>query len=142
MFWFCSDCSWLSLKQFTWPKNFVLERYYFHRRVCVCVCVSVCVCLCLKVYLDYLKNFRWNLAGRCIIRKARLFFKMREITLVEQELQLPYFTMFSGKVLKTLQSTFYHLVDSFELWNNIFDRTHTSISLLKQKFQRIWSSEF
>ena len=38
---------------FTWPKTFVFERYYFHKRVCVCVCV----CVCVSVYIDYLKKF-------------------------------------------------------------------------------------
>ena len=29
-----------------------LDRYYFHRRLCVClcVCVSVCLCVCESVY--------------------------------------------------------------------------------------------
>ena len=27
----------------TWPKKMFLDKYYFHRRVCVCVSVLVCV---------------------------------------------------------------------------------------------------
>ena len=39
------------------PKTLFLDRYYFHRRVCVCLCVCLSVCLCVYVYLDYLKKF-------------------------------------------------------------------------------------
>ena len=35
------------------PKSLILDRYYFHPRVCFCVCV----CLSFCVYLDYLKKF-------------------------------------------------------------------------------------
>ena len=33
------------------PKSLILDRYYFHPRVCVCVCVSV------SLYPNYLKKF-------------------------------------------------------------------------------------
>ena len=33
------------------PKTLFLDRYYFHRRVCVCLSV----CLSVSLYIDYLK---------------------------------------------------------------------------------------
>ena len=37
-------------------KTLFLDRYYFHRRVCVCVCVCLSVCVCVSLYIDYLKK--------------------------------------------------------------------------------------
>ena len=39
------------------PKSLILDRYYFHPRVCVCVCVCLSVCLSVSLYIDYLKKF-------------------------------------------------------------------------------------
>ena len=39
------------------PKTLFLDKYYFHRRVCVCVSVCLSVCLSVRVYTIYLKKF-------------------------------------------------------------------------------------
>ena len=63
------------------PTPLFLERYYFHRRVCVCLCVYMFVSSLTQNVID---QFLWNWVGRCKIIKYRFLSKIKSITLTER----------------------------------------------------------
>ena len=69
------------------PKSLILDRYYFHPRVCFCVCVCLSVCLCLpRLSQKVLDRFRCNLPGCFIMIKYRFLSKMSLIGPLERKL--------------------------------------------------------
>ena len=87
------------------------------------------------------------MAAWCIMIKDRFHLKMGWIGLVEriprllEMIKLPYSTKVLGEFLKTSQNGMFYNVEKTicGLMTYPTDRMHTSIGLLEEKLQRLWS---
>ena len=73
----------LQKKSLPGPKTLFLDRYYFHRRVCVCLCVCLSVFVC--TFTSIISKSSWSI----LMKLGRMIYNDKRQVPFEDELNWP-----------------------------------------------------